>query len=42
MPGVAGRAEDRVDARFCGELPGERVLAAAAADDEDFHRSSGL
>jgi hypothetical protein len=36
--GVARRDQDFADARRLRELPGERVLAAAAADDEDFHR----
>ena len=35
MPGVAGRADDLVDLRRAGEAPRERVLAPAAADDED-------
>ena len=32
---VAGRHEDRIDAGFAGEPPGEGMLAAAAADHED-------
>ena len=34
-PVGSGRDEDLVDARLGGELPGQRVLAAAAADDQD-------
>ena len=34
-PGAARRDDHLVDTRFGGELPGERVLAPAAADDED-------
>src|SRR5207244_3300403 len=36
--GVAGRAVERADARALPELPHERVLAPAAADDEDAHQ----
>ena len=36
-PGVAGRAVDAVDLGRLGDLPDERVLAAAASDDEDLH-----
>ena len=37
--GVARRAQDLRHAGFARELPGEGMLAAAAADDEDFHAS---
>ncbi len=36
--GVAGRDDDLVDARRLLQVPGERVLAAAGADDQYFHR----
>ncbi len=36
--GVAGRAKEFGDARALGQFPNQRVLAAAAADDEDFHK----
>src|SRR3989454_586611 len=36
--GVAGRAVERADAGALPELPHERVLAPAAADDEDTHQ----
>ena len=36
-----GRDDDLVHARLRGELPGERVLAAAAADDQDPGRHDG-
>ena len=35
---LPGRDDDLVDAGLAGELPGEGVLAAAAADDEDAGR----
>jgi hypothetical protein len=35
--GVAGHAPERLDARALLEAPGERVLAPAAADEEDVH-----
>ena len=35
--GVAGGAPEAVDLRVLGEGPGERMLAAAAAEDEDVH-----
>jgi hypothetical protein len=35
--GVAGSDQHFRDARRGGALPGESVLAAAAADDEDLH-----
>ena len=35
--GVAGRRPDLLDERALGDLPGERVLAAAAADQQDPH-----
>ena len=34
-PGAARRNDHLVDTRLGGQLPGERVLAPAAADDED-------
>ena len=34
---VAGRDEHFADAGRLRELPGQRVFAAAVADDEDFH-----
>src|SRR3989441_43261 len=37
--GVAGCREQRRDARALGDLPGERVLAAAPADDQHPHWS---
>ena len=37
-PGIAGRADHLADGGFARQLPHERVLTAAAADDEDFHR----
>ena len=33
--GTPGRDDHLVDARFAGQLPGERMLAGAAPDDED-------
>jgi hypothetical protein len=36
--GVARRDQHFVHARRLGELPGQRVLAAAGTDDEEFHR----
>ena len=39
--GIAGRAEHRGDAALGGELPGEGVLAAAAADHQDLHGAVG-
>ncbi len=36
--GVAGRHEHLGDARGAGAFPGERVLAAAAADDQNLHQ----
>ena len=41
MPALPGRADDRADSRLARELPGERVLAAAAADDEHLHAIGG-
>ena len=38
MPAIARRADDCRRRRFARELPGQRVLAAAAADDQDLHR----
>ena len=35
--GVAGGAEDLLDARRLGQLPDQGVLAAALADDQDLH-----
>ena len=35
MPGLPGRAENLMS--FEGEAPGDCVLAAAAADHENFH-----
>ena len=35
--GVAGRADDVVDAGFVAELPGQGVLARAGAEDENSH-----
>ena len=35
--GIAGGADDLADAALRRELPGERVLAAAAADHQHFH-----
>ncbi len=37
--GVAGRADDLGDPRAFAQGPDERVLAAAAADDENLHAS---
>src|SRR5207302_975505 len=37
--GVTGCREERRDARALGDLPGERVLAAAPADDQHPHCS---
>ena len=37
-PGVAGRAVDLLHQRALADLPDERVLAAAIADDQDLHR----
>src|SRR5262249_20176442 len=43
-PGLARRAgvargnQHLADARLAGALPGERVLAASAADDQDLHQ----
>ena len=37
MPALPGRAPHALDPRAPAELPGQRVLAAAAADDEDPH-----
>src|SRR5262249_19812324 len=34
---VSRRDKDLIDARALTQLPNERVLAPAAADDEDFH-----
>jgi hypothetical protein len=38
--GIAGRHEHFRDARRLRELPGDRMLAPAAADDQDLHCSS--
>jgi hypothetical protein len=38
-PGVAGSNVDLLHARGLRDFPGERVLAAAAAEDENFHGS---
>ena len=35
--GIAGRDQHFVDARRLRQLPGQRVLATAGTDDEDFH-----
>ena len=35
--GVAGRDQHFVDARRLRQLPGQRVLATAGTDDQDFH-----
>ena len=40
MPSLPGAASTRVDARAPRDLPGERVLASAAAEDQDPHRVS--
>src|SRR5690606_35905997 len=40
--GVAGRDQHLGDARGLGELPCQRMFAAAGADDEDFHGKSLL
>jgi hypothetical protein len=39
--GIARRAEDAFNARRLGQLPDEGMLAAAFADDEDFHALPG-
>ena len=40
--GVAGRDEHFADARRLREFPGQRVFAAAGADDQNFHRKPGF
>ena len=40
--GVAGRREEGADQRGLGDLPGEGVLTAARAHDEDAHASRNL
>ena len=37
VPALPGATRTSIDARRLRELPGQRVFAAAAADDEDFH-----
>ena len=41
MPGLPGAQISDLDARALRELPRHRVLAAAAADEEDFHAIRG-
>ena len=41
-PGVPRRGVELLDPRAPGEPPAERVLAAAAADDEDLHATGRL
>ena len=38
MPGLPGAQTSRVSSGDCGDLPGQRVLAPAGADEEDVHR----
>ena len=42
MPGLPGRRVQLRERRCLGELPRERVLASARADDEDLHRAPSL
>ena len=40
-PGAPGHGDDRLDARLAGQPPGQGVLPAAAADEEDAARDGG-
>ena len=37
-PGITGRAEELGQERACAQRPGERVLAAARANQQDIHQ----